>query len=121
MENSVNKLKKSLNLKSRTQQVGYEILLVIISFINHIYILGELWNLGGVNISYEVIVKYKGDILKLENELGVSVEIMSPAYAVIVSTNKESIEQLKNYTEIEEIEEPFTLEAQDVTSSYYSR
>lgn len=121
LENSVNKLKKSLNLKSRTQQVGYEILLVIISFINHIYILGELWNLGGVNISYEVIVKYKGDILKLENELGVSVEIMSPAYAVIVSTNKESIEQLKNYTEIEEIEEPFTLEAQDVTSSYYSR
>lgn len=46
---------------------------------------------------------------------------MSPAYAIIVSTNKESIEQLKNYTEIEEIEEPFTLEAQDVTSSYYSR
>lgn len=59
--------------------------------------------------------------MKLENELGVSVEIMSPAYARIVSTNKESIEQLKNYTEIEEIEEPFTLEAQDVTSSYYSR
>ena len=38
-----------------------------------------------IKIDYEVIVKYNGDILKLENELGVSVEILSPIYAIITS------------------------------------
>ena len=34
-------------------------------------------------ISYEVIVKYNGDIKSLESELGVTVEILSPVYAII--------------------------------------
>ncbi len=35
-----------------------------------------------INIDYEVVVKYNGDILKLEEELGVSVEILSPIYEI---------------------------------------
>jgi len=33
--------------------------------------------MGVINIEYEVVAKYNGDILRLENELGVSVEILN--------------------------------------------
>lgn len=68
------------------------------------------------NIDYEVIVKYNGDILKLEGELGVSVEILSPTYAIITSNNPDIFEILLNYTEIEYVERPFILETQDAQS-----
>lgn len=69
-----------------------------------------------VHIDYEVIVKYNGDILKLEQELGVSVEILSPIYAIITSNNPDKFENLLNYSEIEYVEKPFILDTQDVQS-----
>lgn len=67
-------------------------------------------------IDYEVIVKYNGDILKLEQELGVRVEILSPTYAIITSDNQENIDKLLNYPEIEYVEKPFILVTQDTQS-----
>lgn len=67
-------------------------------------------------IDYEVIVKYNGDILKLENELGVSVEILSSIYAIITADNPDKFENLLNYPEIEYVEKPFILETQDTQS-----
>ena len=69
-----------------------------------------------IKIDYEVIVKYNGDILKLENELGVSVEILSPIYAIITSDDPTKFDNLLNYREIEYIEKPFILETQDTNS-----
>lgn len=69
-----------------------------------------------INIDYEVVVKYNGDILKLENELGVSVEILSPIYAIITADNPDKFEKLLNYSEIEYVEKPFILETQDSQS-----
>ncbi|RDY24571.1 peptidase S8 [Romboutsia maritimum] len=67
-------------------------------------------------IDYEVVVKYNGDILKLEKELNVTVEILSSSYAIITSKTKEDIDKLLSYPEIEYIEKPFILETQDVQS-----
>ncbi|MCC0628560.1 MULTISPECIES: bifunctional germination protease/germinant receptor pseudoprotease CspBA [unclassified Clostridioides] len=67
-------------------------------------------------INYELIVKYNGDILRLEQELGVSVEILNPSYAIITSSNEEDINALLTYPEIEFIEKPFILQTQDVQS-----
>lgn len=69
-----------------------------------------------INIDYEVVVKYNGDILKLEEELGVSVEILSSIYAIITADNPDKFENLLNYSEIEYIEKPFILETQDAQS-----
>lgn len=69
-----------------------------------------------INIDNEVIVKYNGDILKLEEELGVNVEILSPTYAIITADNPDKFETLLNYTEIEYVEKPFILETQDAQS-----
>lgn len=69
-----------------------------------------------INIDYEVIVKYNGDISRLETELGVSVEILSPTYAIITADNPDKFENLLNYTQIEYVEEPFILETQDEQS-----
>ena len=66
-----------------------------------------------INIEYEIIVKYNGDILKLEDELGVSIEILNDNFAIITSTNPSLFEGLLNYKEIEYIERPFILETQD--------
>lgn len=71
------------------------------------------------NIEYEVIVKYSGDIIRLEKELSVQVEILSPIYAIISSDNPEQLDKLLQYTEIEYVEKPFILETQD-TQSYSS-
>lgn len=67
-------------------------------------------------IDYEVIVKYNGDILRLEEELGVSVEILNSTYAIIISKNQENIDKLLIYPEIEYIEKPFILDTQDTQS-----
>ncbi|MEG1311865.1 MAG: bifunctional germination protease/germinant receptor pseudoprotease CspBA [Romboutsia sp.] len=72
--------------------------------------------MGVIIIDYEVIVKYNGDILKLEKELDVSVEILAPTYAIITLKSDEQINQLLLYPEIEYIERPFILQAQDVQS-----
>ncbi|TOY08624.1 peptidase S8 [Clostridioides difficile] len=67
-------------------------------------------------INYELIVKYNGDILRLEEELGVSVEILNSSYAIITSSNEEDVNTLLTYPEIEFIEKPFILQTQDVQS-----
>ncbi len=72
--------------------------------------------MGVINIEYEVVAKYNGDILRLENELGVSVEILGYNYAIIIADSEEKINRLLDYPEIEYIEKPFILETQDVQS-----
>lgn len=67
-------------------------------------------------IDYEVIVKFSGDILSLEDELGVSVELLGYNYAIISSQNEEDFDGLLNYPQIEFIEKPFILTTQDVQS-----
>ena len=66
-----------------------------------------------INIEYEIIVKYNGDILKLEDELNVSIEILNDNFAIITSTDPSLFEGLLDYKEIEYIERPFILETQD--------
>ncbi|MBO3445900.1 S8 family peptidase [Clostridium sp. CCUG 7971] len=67
-------------------------------------------------IDFEVVVKYNGNILSLEEELGVDVEILSPIYAIITAKNAEQINNLLSYPQIEYIEKPFILQAQDTQS-----
>ncbi|MDR1773649.1 MAG: S8 family serine peptidase, partial [Clostridioides sp.] len=69
-----------------------------------------------ISIDNEVIVKYNGDIMKLEEELGVGIEILNESYAVITLYNESQLEALANYTEIEYIERPFMLGLQDTQS-----
>lgn len=57
---------------------------------------------------FEIIVKYHGDILKLETEIGAEVEILSERYAII-TLPVNSLSLLYNYNEIEYIELPKTL------------
>ncbi|CZS10240.1 Subtilisin amylosacchariticus precursor [Clostridioides difficile] len=54
--------------------------------------------------------------MKLEQELGVSVEILNSSYAIITSNNEEDVNTLLTYPEIEFIEKPFILQTQDVQS-----
>jgi subtilisin family serine protease len=72
--------------------------------------------MGVINIDYEVVVKYNGDILRLQNEIGVSVEILGYNYAIIIADSEDKIDRLLDYPEIEYIEKPFILETQDVQS-----
>ena len=67
-----------------------------------------------IEIEYEIIAKYNGDILRLENELNISVEILNDNFAIIISTDPNLFDQLLDYTEIEYIERPFILETQDL-------
>lgn len=67
-------------------------------------------------MDYEVIVKYNGDITFLEQELGVSVELLGYNYAIITADTTQKIDNLLNYTQIEYIEKPFILETQDTQS-----
>ena len=69
-----------------------------------------------ITIDYELVIKYNGDILKLEEELGVSVEILSSIYAIITADDPDKFKKLLNYSEIEYIEKPFILETQDAQS-----
>ena len=50
-----------------------------------------------INIEYEIIVKYNGDILKLEDELNVSIEILNDNFAIITSTDPSLFEGLLDY------------------------
>ena len=67
-------------------------------------------------IDYEVIVKYNGDISRLEEELNIEVEILNDNFAIITSDNPNLFDELLNYTEVEYIERPFILETQDEQS-----
>ncbi len=58
--------------------------------------------------TWEVIVKYNGDILRIEKELGVEIELLSEDYA-IVTLEGSKIETLNSYKEIEHIEKPKNL------------
>ncbi|WP_148550927.1 bifunctional germination protease/germinant receptor pseudoprotease CspBA [Paraclostridium bifermentans] len=69
-----------------------------------------------MDIEYEVIVKYNSDVKRLENELNIFVEILSPTYAIITSTSQADLDRLIDYPEIEYVEKPFILEAQDTQS-----
>lgn len=55
--------------------------------------------------TWEVIVKFNGDVLRIERELGVEIEILSSNYA-IVTLALEQIPLLIEYREIESIETP---------------
>ena len=50
-----------------------------------------------VVIEYEVIVKYNGDILSLQKDLKVSIDILSPTYAIITAQNEDQINNLLSY------------------------
>ncbi|MGL5315540.1 MAG: bifunctional germination protease/germinant receptor pseudoprotease CspBA, partial [Peptostreptococcaceae bacterium] len=67
-------------------------------------------------IDFEVIVKYNGNIFRLEEELGVSVEVLGSNYAIIISKTQENIDRLLTYPEIEYVEKPFILQSQDIQS-----
>ncbi|MGL5331042.1 MAG: bifunctional germination protease/germinant receptor pseudoprotease CspBA [Peptostreptococcaceae bacterium] len=69
-----------------------------------------------IKIDYEVIVKYNGDILKLQEEIGVLVELLGYNYAIIISDTEDKINQLTNYSQIEYVEKPFILGTQDSQS-----
>jgi len=69
---------------------------------------GELLTLTEVpneQSNMEVIVKYNGDIHKLEQEIGVEVEDLGYNYAIITLRPKQ-VQSLYGYTEIEYIEVP---------------
>ena len=66
-----------------------------------------------VVIEYEVIVKYNGDILSLQKDLKVSIDILSPTYAIITAQSEDQINNLLSYKQIEYVEKPFILETQD--------
>lgn len=55
--------------------------------------------------TFEVIVKYSGDILFLEQQLGVAVELLDENYAIITLTRPQ-LTALYEFTEIEYIELP---------------
>ena len=54
---------------------------------------------------WEVIVKYSGNIQRLEDELGVLVEVLDADYAII-TLFREQIDLLYNLREVEYIEIP---------------
>ena len=57
---------------------------------------------------WEVIVKYNGNIMRLENELNIDVEVLNENYAII-TLNENQIGELYNFSEIEYIELPKTM------------
>ncbi len=59
--------------------------------------------------TWEVIVKYHGDILQLERRLGVEVEVLSERYAIITLTQPQ-IPWLSHQSEIEHMELPKRLQ-----------
>lgn len=54
--------------------------------------------------------------MQLEKELNVNIEILNSNYAIIISSIPESIDKLLEYSQIEYIEKPFILQAQDTQS-----
>lgn len=66
-----------------------------------------------VNIKYEMVIKYNGDILNIKKELNINVEVLSPSYAIVTSEYIENIEKLIHYSQIEQVEEPFTLDLKE--------
>lgn len=67
-------------------------------------------------MDYEVVVKYNGNVLRLKDELGVSIELLGYNYAIIISDTEDKINRLLDYEEIEYVEKPFILETQDTQS-----
>lgn len=66
-------------------------------------------------IEYEVVAKYSGSINKIEEDIGVEVEILGCNYAIITSNSKRKIRELLNYPDIiSHIESPFLLERQEI-------
>lgn len=61
-----------------------------------------------VTNTWEVIVKYNGDIFKIKRELGAEVEILHELYAII-TLSADKVPLLYNFSEIEYIEKPRTL------------
>ncbi|MEJ8554129.1 S8 family serine peptidase [Tepidibacter sp. Z1-5] len=59
-------------------------------------------------MDFEVIVKYHGDLLKIEEELDADVELLNERFAII-TLKEEDILKLLDYEEIEYIERPFVL------------
>lgn len=58
--------------------------------------------------SWEVIVKYNGDIFKIADELQIEIEILGSGYA-IATLSLDKIPMLIKYSEIEHVEPPKTL------------
>ncbi|MCR8746957.1 bifunctional germination protease/germinant receptor pseudoprotease CspBA [Romboutsia lituseburensis] len=67
-------------------------------------------------MDYEVVVKYNGNILRIRDELEVSIELLGYNYAIIIADTEEKINRLLEYEEIEYVEKPFILETQDTQS-----
>lgn len=63
---------------------------------------------GEITGTWEVIVKYNGDIGRLEPELGVEVEILGKGFAII-TLDFDQIPMLYDFKEVEYIELPVTL------------
>ena len=59
-------------------------------------------------MDYEVIVKYNGNLDKIKKDLNAKIEYLSEGFAII-TLNKEDINKLKDYKEIEYIEKPYIL------------
>ena len=66
-----------------------------------------------VIIPFEVIIKYNQDILRLEKELDVEIELLGYNYAIVSSKEKEPLDKLLLYKEVEFVEQPFVLTTQD--------
>lgn len=58
--------------------------------------------------TFEVIIKYNGDINQAAGALGVEVEVLSESYAIL-TLNRTQLEQVRAHTEVEYIELPKTL------------
>lgn len=63
---------------------------------------------------WEIIIRYNGDILKIGNELGIEIEILSANYAIATLT-LDKIPLLLDYTEVEHIETPKTIVLNDLS------
>ena len=59
-------------------------------------------------ISFEAIIKYNGDILKLESQIGLEIEVLDESYA-IVTLSKQQLPLLYNSIEVEYVELPKTI------------
>lgn len=66
-----------------------------------------------INIKYEVVIKYNGDILNIKKKSDVDIEILSPSYAIMTSPSVENIESLLYHPQVEQIEEPFILDMKE--------
>ena len=71
----------------------YTIKILLIHIYSKIFL---LYYRGVKHVDYEVIVKYNGDITFLEQELGVSVELLGYNYAIITADTPQKVDNLLN-------------------------